>query len=58
LIDQLYELYLTCQSVDGSVDENWMKGASEFIQKTLGAAVKEIPPSQVFDFSFVQRAAR
>jgi ABC-type nitrate/sulfonate/bicarbonate transport system substrate-binding protein len=30
LIDQLYDLYLTRQSVDGSVDENWMKGAIEF----------------------------
>jgi NitT/TauT family transport system substrate-binding protein len=58
LIDQLYDLYLTRQSVDGSVDENWMKGAIEFTQKTLGAAVKEVPSSQVFDFSFVQRAAR
>ena len=58
LIDQLYDLYLTRQSVDGSVDENWMKGAIEFTQKTLGAAVKEVPPSQVFDFSFVQKAAR
>jgi len=58
LIDQLYDLYLTRQSVDGSVDENWMKGAIEFTQKTLGAAVKEVSPSQVFDFSFVQRAAR
>jgi NitT/TauT family transport system substrate-binding protein len=58
LIDQLYDLYLTRQSVDGSVDENWMKGAIEFTQKTLGGPAKEIPPSQVFDFSFVQRAAR
>jgi NitT/TauT family transport system substrate-binding protein len=58
LIDQLYDLYLTRQSVDGSVDENWMKGAIEFTEKTLGAAVKEVSPSQVFDFSFVQRAAR
>jgi len=58
MIEQLYELYLTRQSIDGSVDENWMKGAIEFTQKTLGAAVKEVPPSQVFDFSFVQKAAR
>jgi NitT/TauT family transport system substrate-binding protein len=58
LIDQLYDLYLTRQSVDGSVDENWMKGAIEFTQKTLGAAAKEVPPSQVFDFSFVQKAMR
>jgi NitT/TauT family transport system substrate-binding protein len=58
LVDQLYELYLTHQSVDGSVDENWMKGAIEFTQKTLGGATKEVPPSQVFDFSFVQKAVR
>jgi ABC-type nitrate/sulfonate/bicarbonate transport system substrate-binding protein len=56
LIDQLYDLYLTRQSVDGSVDESWMRGAIDFTQKTLGAAVTEVPPSQVFDFSFVQRA--
>lgn len=58
LIDQLYDLYLTRQSIDGSVDENWMKGAIEFTQKTLGAATKEVAPSQVFDFSFVQKAVR
>ena len=56
LVEQLYDLYLTRQSVDGSVDENWMKGAIEFTQKTLGGAAKEIPPSQVFDFTFVQKA--
>jgi NitT/TauT family transport system substrate-binding protein len=58
LIDQLYDLYLTRQSLDGSVDDNWMRGAIEFTQKTLGATIKEVPPSQVFDFSFVQRAVR
>lgn len=58
LIDQLYDLYLTRQSMDGSVDDPWMKGAIEFTQKTLGGPVKEVPPSQVFDFSFVQKAAR
>jgi NitT/TauT family transport system substrate-binding protein len=58
LVDQLYNLYLTRQSVDGSVDEAWMKGAIEFTQKTLGGAVKEVPPNQVFDFSFAQKAAR
>ena len=58
LLDQLYDLYLTRQSIDGSVDEPWMRGAIEFTQKTLGGAAKEIPPSQVFDFSFAQKAAR
>ena len=58
LIDQLYDLYLSRQSVDGAVDEAWMRGAIEFTQKTLGGAVKEVPPTQVFDFSFAQKAAR
>jgi ABC-type nitrate/sulfonate/bicarbonate transport system substrate-binding protein len=58
LIDQLYDLYLSRQSVDGSVDDAWMKGAIEFTQKSLGGAVKEVPSSQVFDFSFAQKAAR
>ncbi|MBI2533564.1 MAG: ABC transporter substrate-binding protein [Deltaproteobacteria bacterium] len=58
MIEQLYDLYLARQSMDGSVDDPWMRGAIEFTQKTLGGAVKEVPPSQVFDFSFVQKAAR
>ena len=58
LIEQLYDLYLTRLSVDGSTDESWMKGAIEFTQKSLGSAAKEAPPSQVFDFSFVQKSVR
>jgi hypothetical protein len=58
LVEQLYDLYLTRQSVDGSVDDHWMRGAIEFTQKTLGGAAKELPSSQVFDFSFVQKAVR
>jgi NitT/TauT family transport system substrate-binding protein len=37
--------------------EPWMKGAIEFTKKSL-SVTKEIPPSQVFDFSFVEKAAR
>src|SRR6185503_14230102 len=58
LIEQLYDLYLTRLSADGSVDEGWMKGAIEFTQKSLGGSAKEVPPSQVFDFSFVQKSVR
>jgi NitT/TauT family transport system substrate-binding protein len=58
LVEHLYDLYLTRQSLDGSVDDPWMRGAIEFTQKTLGGAAKEIPPSQVFDFSFVQKSVR
>jgi NitT/TauT family transport system substrate-binding protein len=56
LIEQLYDLYLSRQSLDGSVDDHWMRGAIEFTQKTLGGIAKEVSPSQVFDFSFVQKA--
>jgi NitT/TauT family transport system substrate-binding protein len=41
----------------GSEGETWMKGAIEFTKKSLGVT-KEIPSSQVFDFSFVEKAAR
>jgi NitT/TauT family transport system substrate-binding protein len=58
MIEQLYDLYLSRQSLDGSVDDHWMKGAIEFTQKTLGGTSKEVAPSQVFDFSFVHKAAR
>ena len=58
LIEQLYDLYLSRLSADGSVDDAWMKGAIEFTQRSLGGAAKEAPASQVFDFSFVQKAMR
>ena len=58
LVEQLYDLYLTRLSVDGSTEESWMKGAIEFTQRSLGSAAKEAPPSQVFDFSFVQKSVR
>jgi hypothetical protein len=34
-----------------------MKGAVEFTKKSLNVA-REIPPNQVFDFSFVEKASR
>ena len=58
LIEQLYDLYLTRLSVDGSTDESWMKGAIEFTQKSLPGSAKDVPPNQVFDFSFVQKSVR
>ena len=58
LSEQFFELYLNRLPANGSADEAWMKGAIEFTQKSLGGTVKEIPTKQVFDFSFVQKAAR
>jgi NitT/TauT family transport system substrate-binding protein len=58
LTESFFDLYLSRLPADGSADEAWMKGAIDFTQKSLGAATKEIPTSQVFDFSFVQKANR
>lgn len=58
IADQFFELYLSRLPVNGSADDGWMKGAIEFTQKSLGEAAKEATPSQVFDFSFVNKAAK
>lgn len=56
--DQMLELYLNRLPATGGADEAWMKGAIEFTQKSLGDAAKEATPAQVFDFSFVNKAAK
>lgn len=58
IADQMLELYLNRLPATGGADEAWMKGAIEFTQKSLGDAAKEATPAQVFDFSFVNRAAK
>lgn len=58
LTEEFFDLYLSRLPADGSADQAWMKGAIEFTQKSLGSAGKEIPTSQVFDFSFVNKAMR
>jgi hypothetical protein len=37
------------------LDDDWMRGAIDFTKKSL-AVTKEVPPSQVFDFTFVEKA--
>jgi NitT/TauT family transport system substrate-binding protein len=58
LSETFFDLYLSRLPVNGSADDAWMKGAIDFTQKSLGEIGKEIPPSKVFDFSFVQKALR
>ena len=58
LAEQFFDLYLSRLPVNGSADDAWMKGAIEFTQKSLGDAAKEATTSQVFDFSFVNKAIR
>jgi NitT/TauT family transport system substrate-binding protein len=58
LAESFFELYLSRLPANGSADDPWMKGAIEFTQKSLGDSEKQIPTSQVFDFSFVNKAVR
>jgi NitT/TauT family transport system substrate-binding protein len=57
LAAQTYDHSVGRLAATGFEGEPWMKGAIEFTKKSLGVT-KEIPPSQVFDFSFVEKAAR
>jgi NitT/TauT family transport system substrate-binding protein len=58
LTEEFFELYLSRLPKDGSADEAWMKGAIAFTQKSLPDAPKEVSINQVFDFSYVRKAAR
>jgi len=57
LAAQVYDHSVGRLAATGSEGEPWMKGAIEFTKKSLGVS-KEIPSNQVFDFSFVEKAAR
>ena len=58
LSEAFFDLYLSRLPADGGADEAWMKGAIDFTQKSLGDSGKEIPTNRIFDFSFVNKAAR
>jgi NitT/TauT family transport system substrate-binding protein len=55
LAGEVYDLHLSRLGGLGYLDESWMRGAIDFTKKSL-AVTKEVPPSQVFDFSFVEKA--
>ena len=57
LAAQTYDHSVGRLAATGFEGEPWMKGAIEFTKKSL-SVTKDIPPSQVFDFSFVEKAAR
>lgn len=56
LAGEVYDLHLNRQSGYSYLDDAWMKGAIEFTKKSMGVT-KEVSPSQVFDFSFVEKAS-
>jgi NitT/TauT family transport system substrate-binding protein len=54
LAGEVYDLHLSRMAGSSYLDDAWMRGAIDFTKKSL-AVTKEIPPSQVFDFSFVEK---
>jgi len=55
LAGEVYDLQLSRVGGISYLDDAWMRGAIDFTKKSLGVT-KEIPPSQVFDFSFAEKA--
>src|SRR5918996_1447200 len=55
LAGEVYDLHLSRLGAVGPQDEAWMRGAIDFTKKSMGVT-KEVSPSQVFDFSFVEKA--
>jgi NitT/TauT family transport system substrate-binding protein len=57
LVAQVYDWHGDQLAENGAANQAWMRGAIDFTKKSLGIS-KEIPPEQVFDFSFVEKALR
>jgi NitT/TauT family transport system substrate-binding protein len=55
LAEEVYDLHLSRLGGYAYLDDAWVRGAIDFTKKSLNVT-KEIPPSQVFDFSFVEKA--
>jgi NitT/TauT family transport system substrate-binding protein len=55
LAGEVYDLHLSRLGGLSYLDDAWMRGAIDFTKKSLGVT-KEVPASQVFDFSFVEKA--
>lgn len=55
LAGEVYDLHLSRLGGMGYLEDAWMRGAIDFTKKSLGVT-KEVPPNQVFDFRFVEKA--
>jgi NitT/TauT family transport system substrate-binding protein len=55
LASEVYDLQLNRLGGLSYLDDAWMRGAIDFTKKSMGLT-KEIPLSQVFDFSFAAKA--
>lgn len=54
LAGEVYDLHLSRLGGFNYLEDAWMRGAIDFTKKSLGVT-KDIPASQVFDFSFVEK---
>jgi len=54
LAAEVYDLHASRLNTVGVLDDTWMRGAIDFTKKSLGVT-KDVPPSQVFNFSFVEK---
>jgi len=57
LAGEVYDLHVSRLGGFGYLNDAWMRGAIDFTKRSLGVT-KEIAPSQVFDFSFVEKSLR
>jgi NitT/TauT family transport system substrate-binding protein len=57
LAAQMFDWQKNVLSETGRADQTWMKGAIEFTKKSIETSA-HVSPEQVFDFSFVEKAAR
>ena len=55
LAGEVYDVHVSRLGGFSYLDEAWMRGAIDFTKKSLGVT-KEVPPGQIFDFSFVEKA--
>lgn len=55
LAAEVYDLHISRLGGFSYLDDAWTRGAIDFTKKSMGVT-KEVPPSQVFDFSFVEKA--
>jgi hypothetical protein len=57
LAAQMYDWHATVLADEGRPSQAWINGVLDFTKKSLDVTTP-ISPEQVFDFSFVEKAAR
>lgn len=55
LAAEVYDLHSSRLNLGGALDDAWMRGAIDFTKKSM-SVTKDVPPGQVFNFSFAEKA--